>query len=70
MYRGDVQDAAPLAGGHHSSIVWSETDSTAAAISAADGHTADLPFVTNDRRLAAAARKEGFPVITSEDKAT
>lgn len=40
----------------------------AAAISAADGHTAKLPFVTNDRRLAAAARKEGFPVITSEDK--
>lgn len=36
----------------------------AAAIAAADGNLAGLPFVTFDDRLALAASKEGFPVVT------
>ncbi len=35
----------------------------AAAITAADGAPAALPFVTLDARLALAAEREGFPVI-------
>jgi predicted nucleic acid-binding protein len=33
-----------------------------AALIAADGEPARLPFVTLDRRLASAAEREGFPV--------
>jgi hypothetical protein len=36
----------------------------AAAIAAADGNPRSLPFVTFDERLALAASKEGFPIIT------
>ncbi len=35
----------------------------AAALTAAETHATSLPFVTLDRRLADAARREGFPVI-------
>jgi uncharacterized protein len=35
----------------------------AAGLAAAEAHATSLPFVTSDRRLAAAARREGFPVI-------
>jgi predicted nucleic acid-binding protein len=35
----------------------------AAAVIAADGSPATLPFVTLDERLARAAEREGFPVI-------
>jgi len=37
----------------------------ASAIAAADGNPRTLPFVTFDERLALAASKEGFPVITT-----
>jgi predicted nucleic acid-binding protein len=36
----------------------------AAATVVAEGHPATLPFVTLDLRLAEAAEREGFPVIT------
>ncbi len=39
----------------------------AAALFAADGSNEKFPFVTNDRRLALAARREGFPVLTNKD---
>jgi predicted nucleic acid-binding protein len=35
----------------------------AAALTAAEAHAGSLPFVTLDRRLADAARREGFPVL-------
>lgn len=38
----------------------------ASALVAADAQTAQLPFVTLDRRLADAARREGFPIVTLE----
>lgn len=38
----------------------------AAALVAADAQTAQLPFVTLDRRLADAARREGFPIVILE----
>jgi len=37
----------------------------AAAIAAADGNPRGLPFLTFDDRLALAASKEGFPVVTT-----
>lgn len=39
----------------------------AAALTSAEGQASHLPFVTNDRRLAAAARKEGFPIIMNKE---
>lgn len=41
----------------------------AAAYEACGEQPDDLPFVTNDRRLALAARREGFPVVTTEERA-
>ena len=41
----------------------------AAAHEACSDRPEELPFVTNDRRLAAAARKEGFPIISNEELA-
>lgn len=38
----------------------------AAGIVAADGHTASLPFVTSDARLALAAQREGFEVTVPD----
>lgn len=37
----------------------------AAAYEAAEERPEDLAFVTNDRRLMAAARREGFPIVTT-----
>jgi predicted nucleic acid-binding protein len=37
----------------------------AAAIAVADGNPRGMPFVTLDERLALAASKEGFPVVTT-----
>lgn len=38
----------------------------AAATAAAETRPGRLPFVTLDRRLADAARREGFPIVTPE----